>query len=1000
MKNDFVIFLHEMLIGTIVLNIPQIAKFLIENLGISPFYRGIYEKSALHFASESKNSAILGTILNLEYAYIIKDTVVDLKLKVLKERESDGNIGLHFAALRGNLNNFDLLKNVNKKGLEIRNQRILKPHECTRNIDFDTSENMENQKFLENLEKFNETLTQTNSRMDSLVGKVSHCYQYVIVCRDQSFHPQQTLVYNQLTRVNLLKQNKTSLRKSRFLGNRASNSESKGSNQNIYKDRLVIGGDNVEEDELFIGGEGADDKIELMESNMEREVYESQEYEGNLLKVKWIELVDYDEPGRGFYRHCYLVGLNERGKDDIANFLNLKVFNKNKDMPDHFDIKNKSRYENFRYSHLQRMMYFLLEKEFDLDYYTSHGIVESHFFTHTPPQNNHIPGQFFKNNLKLMADNLLPKPSKKNLLNGVGLVNYYFGPNMGLYMGFNNLYSSWLVLLSIVGLITTLLITFLGNGDVDFEGLPVYGIIIIIVITFVDQFWRRRESELVFLWDLRAYSMNEPQRKEHVGKWIIDPISRKIRKKSYLTTFYRRMITEVPIIFLGLFFIIGNYVLFFFLNQKLANSLSKGEISKETAKYYGMLLGAGNGVSISVLNKIYQLAVEGVLSWENHRFESSLKASRIPKLFLFNFCMHYINLFFYAFYLQDFLVLRSNFISLFIIRAASNLALTYGLPIILFWLNKKMANKKILSQWKKRKEAFLKQNVMADKWFFDLAPSIQNETKIYERELYLWNQIEHSILRPAPLDLTLIWMNQLLQFGFIVFFGVVFPLAPLIGLIFNLLDSYLLTVCSGQVNKRDNIIMLANAGVWTYIITQMTYIALVTNAALFAFVSQGFRELVDVSGDYKLLLMLVLSEHVILAIKILLTLLISDVPKWVSIEIKHRKTKKQMYLQSENERNILNQLKANLFKNKQKKNPISAPVFDDVDDINLMLDGVKNKKDQTIMEVIGNSGIETEILQFQGVGDTAVNVNAFDLQAEEELENALIYGEQKDKEGK
>lgn len=1002
MKKDFVRFLHILFIGGVILNIPKLTRFLMESLGISPFWRGVQNKSALHYASELKNTAILRTILGFEYFYINQNRGMDLEKKVLKARESDGNIGLHFAALRGNLPNFNLLKTSNSKGLEIKNQRILKPQECTRNPEFGSTLEMNKKAFFSNLETQNENLTSPTSYIKALEGRVAHGYLYAIVCRDRNEVPEQTLIYKQLNRVNqLFGMNKDN--KGKFHRGRARNMNPFHSNVSVYRDELIIGGDpenNIEdEQEEFLGGNGDAQEAEIFESNgFDQEIYEKIEFEGNLIKVKWVELEDYSVAKRGFFRHCYLVGLNESGIDEIANILNLKVYNHGKEMPDYFDISHRSRFEQFRDSQLQTMLLFMLEREFDIEYFEENGIVESHFFLHESPKNLAIPSEYYGNHMRLVVDNLLPKSSKKSLLNGMGTINHYLGPDTGLYLGFNNLYTSWLIFLSIVGVVTSILIYTLARGDFDYEGLPVYGVIIILVVTFVDQFWKRRESELVYLWDLRAYSMNEPQRKEHKGKFIIDRISREIRKKNPLSTSQRRLITEIPVILLGLFFIIGNYVLFYFLNKNMTEKKNSGAISKDDAKFYGMIIGGCNGVSISVLNQIYQAVVNAIISWENHRYESTLKGSLIPKIFLFNFCMHYINLFFYAFYLQDFLVLRSNFISLFITRAVSNLSITYGLPLFLYWFKKKMLRKKLEQKWKSRKNAFLRRNAISDKWFYDVSPLIQGELKDYERELYLWFQIEEALARPAPFDMNLIWMNQLLQFGLLVFFGLVYPLAPVVGLVYNLLDSYLLSFCASKVNRRPKIIILPNAGIWTYMITLMTFIALVINTSLFAFVSHGFRDLVDVNGDYNLLLLLVLSEHVVLALKVLLSFVISDVPGWVSTAIKNRKTKKRMYVKSKNEKKILKRLTRQItgenlgsFINKVGKQ--TSPVDDESEKFNHLISGLQKKKVKREKEKGSEFAVPIEALRnLKNLRAEQFDENGMDLQSEEEMEREMLCG--------
>ena len=405
------------------------------------------------------------------------------------------------------------------------------------------------------------------------------------------------------------------------------------------------------------------------------------------------------------------------------------------------------------------------------------------------------------------------------------------------------------------------------------------------------------------MYDTSSEALNEQPRTRHRGRFVIDDITRDIRKKNRMSTFYRRLITEIPILLFGVALIIGNFVLFFFLNKKISEMRISGELSESLASKYALLAGLGNGILISVFGVIYRQIVELVMDWENHRFESSLDNSRLPKLFMFNFAMHYINLFFYAFYLRDFAVLRGNFISLFFIRNLSHLSITYGLPIITYIFKKWLARSKLRKSRLARKAAFLKErDIDPGRDHLTLDRLMLDEVLTHERELYRWQFIEQETLRPAPPLMTTVWQNQLFQFGFITFFSITFPLAPLFACIFNYLETVLFVFVHLRVCKRAPVKELKTVGTWNYLLTLMTYASLIVNAALFAFTSRGFSYLVSKQNELTKVELLIIVEHVVLTLKVIVSLLISDTPKWVQREMKRRTHKRSIYNLSEKQR--------------------------------------------------------------------------------------------------
>jgi hypothetical protein len=79
-------------------------------------------------------------------------------------------------------------------------------------------------------------------------------------------------------------------------------------------------------------------------------------------------------------------------------------------------------------------------------------------------------------------------------------------------------------------------------------------------------------------------------------------------------------------------------------------------------------MGVGNGIVIVVFTEIYKKACYFVVDMENHKFESRYESSFIFKKSFFDFVLSYINLAYYAFYMQDFHTLANNFITIIITK--------------------------------------------------------------------------------------------------------------------------------------------------------------------------------------------------------------------------------------------------------------------------------------------------------------------------------------------
>jgi hypothetical protein len=544
------------------------------------------------------------------------------------------------------------------------------------------------------------------------------------------------------------------------------------------------------------------------------------------------------------------------------------------------------------------MIEYLLEKEFDLEIYIREGIIERHFFLHEPLYSESIINQWFYDNNHLLFDNMKCSKTQQKYLDSFGAINHYMGTESALFLGYSNIYTTWLILLSIVG-IFTYCISFIVGADNDNPGIPFLSFMICLMICLAEQFWARRQSEMVFLWKCKELASNEKPRPKHMGRLVVDPVYRTVRRKNAWSTTKRRCFTELPIMIIGVLLVSANFFLFYNLNIMNTRKFKEGAITSGQKQAFGILFGFLNSVSMFILNMIYVMIVDKVMKWENHRFASDQKNSLIPKLFIFGFFNYYINLLFYAFYMKDFDMLTSNFISIFAFTVVSSLAYYYLAPILLFFVRRAYTLKKLKTHRRHRKQNFLSQ-------LMNNASSLKSlsseQTKLllkFEHDLLLWEKLEVDIIRPPAPEIMYVWMDQLFQFGFVAFFGISFPLAPLMGLFFYYVSSYLLIYTSFKVCHRPRILKLKDSGIWDFLNTTMSFAALIVNAALFACCSDAFSTLLGSKDEDDLFEYLVYYEHAVFFMKLLVTLLLSSTPSWLAKAKLHEGQKKDFYQSSE-----------------------------------------------------------------------------------------------------
>ena len=189
---------------------------------------------------------------------------------------------------------------------------------------------------------------------------------------------------------------------------------------------------------------------------------------------------------------------------------------------------------------------------------------------------------------------------------------------------------------------------------------------------------------------------------------------------------------------------------------------------------------------------------------------------------------------------------------------------------------------------------------------------------MFEKELILQEQIELTRLMPEPPLMKELWKHGAIQFGYIFFFLISFPMTALVCFIFNVIHVNGLYISLTHYTKRRPSVERRSIGVWNKIFFVLTFLALVINFGMLTFSSDGVTELftgkLNKEVDSKtIVVLLVILEHVAFVIKICLSVFINRTPLWVKRILDEQNERKQKDLERIKKKHVLNK---NRIKNK------------------------------------------------------------------------------------
>lgn len=430
----------------------------------------------------------------------------------------------------------------------------------------------------------------------------------------------------------------------------------------------------------------------------------------------------------------------------------------------------------------------------------------------------------------------------------------YYGPKIAMYFAWLSHFSQWLVLPGVVG---SILSRFTGPSS---HSLSIFSLLMLLWAAAFLQCWKRKCATLCCHWGLSQDSIDESQNPNF-----------NMKKKEEEEGLALRMLRCGISALVNLGMLTTAFVIMILsLNIQGCINPSHVYLYLPTLSRWGHTLevaGVGFVPSfvhyglISWLNGIYRILATKLNDFEHHHDNDEAAAgSLIVKRFVFEAFDCYIGLFYLAFGQPDLSLLRQELQSLYMYDSFRRLTLESLVPLFV-------------------------------QKFWKCPPRTQSGTTQSKSGTNSTSQQLLYDMQQAPYDAFEDYMEMVIEFGYILLFAGVFPLAAALSLVNNVIemksDLFKLTF----VVRRPDVVRARHIGTWIRVLEALVYCSVVSNVFLFGFATTHMDEAwvsfmsssSSKYGQWKVGLVFALEHVLMLLVKFIFTA-IPDIPPDVQKE--------------------------------------------------------------------------------------------------------------------
>lgn len=316
--------------------------------------------------------------------------------------------------------------------------------------------------------------------------------------------------------------------------------------------------------------------------------------------------------------------------------------------------------------------------------------------------------------------------------------------------------------------------------------------------------WKKKQTVYALKWKTTGASKVEVRRPEFVGESKeTDPVTGESVPTFSPITRTIRQISFLPFALVGIAILVGYQVSCFFIEIFLT------EIYQGRGK---MILGLVPTVLIvgvvPILTAIYEKFVDKALDFENHEYQSSYDRSKTQKMYIYNFCSAYVPLFITVFFYLPFFHKVNSYVP-----TISKYSSKWSIPTVSEHYqinNDRLTNQFGYFTFTAQIVGVLMENVVPItirlvKEKLAAGKAVAKHLDTPEEAAFL-NNIRQQLAMPE-FDVDAEYRELTTQFGYLVVFGPVWSLAPLVSMFFNWIEirgdaEKLLFECSRPVPRQ------------------------------------------------------------------------------------------------------------------------------------------------------------------------------------------------------
>ena len=520
-------------------------------------------------------------------------------------------------------------------------------------------------------------------------------------------------------------------------------------------------------------------------------------------------------------------------------------------------------------------------------------------------------------------------------------ISEYYGESVAFYFAFLSYYTRWLVIPSALGLVVFAFQV--RDLRLDHWTCIPYSISVMVWACFMLAFWRQKSSLLAYRWGVLDFETEESERPQFRGKRVYDELTGEVTKVFPIWRKVLKYLCSIPILLLTLLLTLVIMSTVFTTQDRLFSEYSTGQQleyypSISLASHtLGTKSGPANatstavasrqwsihipksellnpafwsvtflypclyGVLVDVMVQLFQRLAVWLTDFENHRTRTTFMNRLVLKVFSFRFITVFTSLFFYAFSSADteaaYLRLSVTIFALLTVGQWSGALLDICLPslyhrLLLYRMriNVSAANKKIYKAKAFRDDTDDLEKGLTAQPVAKGPPGAAKRgsaamTLAIDRRAKYLDQAKSACWEEAlNLRYTMFgdYTSLIVQMCLVVFFSPVFPLAPLIAFLNNLILVRLSAYKLCYTRQRPIAVKISGIGVWEDVLQIMSVLGIITSCLILGLTSATTRTLFGAFGAVGLAVGLFSLEHVLLFFKYWLHSSIPRVPLCIS----------------------------------------------------------------------------------------------------------------------